>query len=205
MKKITLLSLVAVLLLAACTVEKRIYRNGYNVQWHSSLKVKNQTNEAVVAEEALASQQTKDAAVQNRNEVQKEQDIPTLTAPKIQQDFGQVALKTIKMQEAAAELTGTVKQHFVKETSSKASIHQSKDVKHKAKQLTRQLNKATNNRPDDVPYLLLFILCFIFPPIVVGLVTDWDTEIIIYNILWCFLCGFPGIIHALIILGRYYR
>lgn len=203
MKKFTLLSLLAVLVLAACTVEKRIYRNGYNVQWHSSLKVKNHSNPAVVAEEAMASQQTNDAAIQNVSVAQKEQDLPTLAAQKIQQDFGQVALKTEKVQEDVAQLSGTVKQYFVKETSSKASIHKTKDVKHKAKQLTRQLNKATNNRPDDVPYLLLFILCFIFPPIVVGLVTDWDTEIIIYNILWCILCGFPGIIHALIILGRY--
>lgn len=203
MKKITLLSLVAVLILGACTVEKRIYRNGYNVQWHSSLKVKNQTNEPKVAEEVMASQQTKNAAAQNRSEVQKEQDLPTLTATKLQQDLSPITLRSKKIQEAATELTGTVKQHFVKETSSKASIHETKVVKHQAKLLTRQLNKATNNYPDEVPYIVLFILCFIFPPIVVGLVTDWDTEIIIYNLLWCVLCGFPGIIHALIILGRY--
>lgn len=203
MKKFTLLSLLAVLVLAACTVEKRIYRNGYNVQWHSSLKVKNHANPAVVAEEAVASQQTNDAAIQNVSVAQKEQDLPTLAAQKIQQDFGQVILKTEKVQDDAAQLSGAVKQYFVKETSSKASIHKNKVDKHQAKQLTRQLNKATNNHPDEVPYILLFILCFIFPPIVVGLVTDWDTEIIIYNLLWCILCGFPGIIHALIILGRY--
>lgn len=203
MKKFTLLSLLAVLILAACTVEKRIYRNGYNVQWHSSLKVKNQANESVVTEEAMASQQTNDAATQKVREVQKEQDLPTLTAQRIQQDYSQAALKTEKVQADAAQLSGAVKQYFVKETSSKASIDKNKVVKHQSKQLTRQLNKATNNHPEDVPYILLFILCFIFPPIVVGLVTDWDTEIIIYNLLWCILCGFPGIIHALIILGRY--
>lgn len=203
MKKITLLSLVAVLILAACTVEKRIYRNGYNVQWHSSLKVKNQASEAVIAEEALATQQTKDATAPKAIAAKKEQALPTLTAKTIQQDFNQSVLKTEKVQNDVAQLTGAVKQYFVKETSSKAAIHQTKVGKHQAKQLTRQLNKATNNHPDDVPYLLLFILCFIFPPIVVGLVTDWDTEIIIYNLLWCVLCGFPGIIHALIILGRY--
>jgi uncharacterized membrane protein YqaE (UPF0057 family) len=203
MKKFTLLSLVAVLILAACTVEKRIYRNGYNVQWHSSLKVKNQTNEPKVAEEVMASQQTNDAATQKVSIAQKEQDLPTLAAQKIQQDFSHSALKTEKVQKDAAQLAGVVKQYFVKETTSKAAMQENKVVKHQAKKLTRQLNKAANNYPDEVPYIVLFILCFIFPPIVVGLVTNWDTEIIIYNLLWCVLCGFPGIIHALIILGRY--
>jgi uncharacterized membrane protein YqaE (UPF0057 family) len=203
MKKFTLLSLVAVLILAACTVEKRIYRNGYNVQWHSSLKVKNQANESTVSEEVLSSQQTKNTEVQNVSVVEKAQDLPTLSAHKIYQDLSQTALKTEKVQKDAAQLAGVVKQYFVKETTSKAAIQENKVVKHQAKKLTRQLNNATNNHPDEVPYILLFILCFIFPPIVVGLVTDWDTEIIIYNLLWCVLCGFPGIIHALIILGRY--
>lgn len=203
MKKFTLLSLVAVLILAACTVEKRIYRNGYNVQWHSSLKVKNQANESTISEEVLSSQQTKNTDVQNVSVKEKVQDLPTLVAQKIQQDFSHTALKTEKVQKDAAQLAGVVKQYFVKETTSKAAMQENKVVKHQAKKLTRQLNKATNNHPDEVPYILLFILCFIFPPIVVGLVTDWDTEIIIYNLLWCVLCGFPGIIHALIILGRY--
>jgi uncharacterized membrane protein YqaE (UPF0057 family) len=203
MKKFTLLSLVAVLILAACTVEKRIYRNGYNVQWHSSLKVKNQANESTISEEVLSSQQTKNTDVQNESVIEKVQDLPTLVAQKIQQDFSHTALKTEKVQKDAAQLAGVVKQYFVKETTSKAAMQENKVVKHQAKKLTRQLNKATNNYPDEVPYILLFILCFIFPPIVVGLVTDWDTEIIIYNLLWCVLCGFPGIIHALIILGRY--
>ena len=203
MKKFTLLSLLAVLILAACTVEKRIYRNGYNVQWHSSLKVKNQTNEPKVAEEVMATKQTNDAATQKVSIAQKEQDLTMLAAQKIQQDFSHSALKTEKVQKDAAQLAGVVKQYFVKETTSKAAMQENKVVKHQAKKLTRQLNKATNNHPDEVPYILLFILCFIFPPIVVGLVTDWDTEIIIYNLLWCVLCGFPGIIHALIILGRY--
>jgi uncharacterized membrane protein YqaE (UPF0057 family) len=54
-----------------------------------------------------------------------------------------------------------------------------------------------------VPMLLIYLLCFFLPPVAVGLVTDWDTEIVIYNLLWTILCGFPGIIHALIIVGRY--
>ena len=57
-------------------------------------------------------------------------------------------------------------------------------------------------KSDDVPVGLLYLLCFIFPFIAVGIVTDWDITAVIVNILWTFLCGIPGIIHALIIVGR---
>lgn len=96
-----------------------------------------------------------------------------------------------------------MKQHFVKESSSKSAHHAVKIDNKKAQRLTQALNKTSKNSTDDVPMIALFILCFIFPPLAVGLVTDWDTEIVIYNILWTLLCGFPGIIHALIIVGRY--
>jgi uncharacterized membrane protein YqaE (UPF0057 family) len=54
----------------------------------------------------------------------------------------------------------------------------------------------------DVPVWLLYVLCLVFPPLAVGLVTDWDWEIVVYNILWCALCGLPGIIHAFIVVAR---
>jgi uncharacterized membrane protein YqaE (UPF0057 family) len=101
------------------------------------------------------------------------------------------------------QLAAVVQQHFVKESSSKAAYHAVKVDHKKAQRLTQALNKTSENSKDYIPMIVLFILCFIFPPIAVGLATDWDTEIVIYNVLWTLLCGFPGIIHALIIVGRY--
>lgn len=51
--------------------------------------------------------------------------------------------------------------------------------------------------------LLLYILAIFIPPVAVGLVTDWETDPVLFNILWTLLCGLPGIIHAFIIIGRY--
>ncbi|MFM6946627.1 MAG: YqaE/Pmp3 family membrane protein [Flavobacteriales bacterium] len=203
MKKITLLSFIAVFLMAACTVEKRIYRNGYNIQWHTSLKVKNQIDPSSELAQATENKSASQIASKNLSGATKEQALPTLAVENVAQNNEQTTLMPLQTSKEVKEMQGVVKNYFVKETGSKASVQGAKVMKQQAKKLTHHLQKATDNSTDDVPYLLLFILCFIFPPIVVGLVTDWDTEIIIYNLLWCVLCGFPGIIHALIILGRY--
>jgi uncharacterized membrane protein YqaE (UPF0057 family) len=208
MKKFTLLSLVSLLLLGACTLEKRVYRNGYNIQWHTSFKVKNHQPEQVANEEISATSPQVEKSMNEGKHSGKssriaDAQISTLplqgykvNAPS--QEFVLNQGSTEKQQLAAI-----VQQHFVKESSSKAAHHAVKVDHKKAQRLTKALSKTSENSTDDVPMIALFILCFIFPPIAVGLATDWDTEIVIYNILWTLLCGFPGIIHALIIVGRY--
>ncbi|MFM8597358.1 MAG: YqaE/Pmp3 family membrane protein [Flavobacteriales bacterium] len=203
MKKITILSFIAVFLMAACTVEKRIYRNGYNIQWHTSLKVKNQTAPSSELAQATENQPTSQTASKNLSGATKEQALPIAVVENVAHNKEQTTLMPQQTSKEVKDMQGVVKNYFVKETGSKASVQGAKVMKHQAKKLTQHLKKASSNNADEVPYILLFVLCFIFPPIVVGLVTDWDTEIIIYNLLWCVLCGFPGVIHALIILGRY--
>ena len=208
MKKFTLLSLVSLLLLGACTIEKRVYRNGYNIQWHTSLKVKNQQPEQVANEEisAVNSQQEKSMNEgKNSARVSLSTDAQISTLPvqgyKINAPSQEFVVNQCSIEKQ--QLAAVVQQHFVKESSSKAAYHAVKVDHKKAQRLTQALNKTSENSKDYIPMIVLFILCFIFPPIAVGLATDWDTEIVIYNILWTLLCGFPGIIHALIIVGRY--
>ena len=55
---------------------------------------------------------------------------------------------------------------------------------------------------DDVPVGLLYVLCFFIPWLAVGFATNWDVKTVVINILWTFLCGIPGIIHAIIVVGR---
>ena len=208
MKKFTLLSIVSLLLLGACTVEKRVYRNGYNIQWHTSLKVKNHQAEQVADEEISATSPQVEKSMnegKHSGKVSRSTDAQISTLPlqgyKVNapsQEFVVNQSSTEKQQLAAV-----VQQHFVKESSSKAAHHAVKVDHKKAQRLTQLLNKTSENSKDYIPMIVLFILCFIFPPIAVGLATDWDTEIVIYNVLWTLLCGFPGIIHALIIVGRY--
>ena len=48
---------------------------------------------------------------------------------------------------------------------------------------------------------VLYVLAVLIPPLAVGLKTDWQKPVI-FNILWCCLGFLPGIIHAIIIVGR---
>jgi hypothetical protein len=58
MKKILLVAASILFLVASCTVEKRVYRNGYNVQWHAmngiSKKDKQEAVNSEVEELAVA-------------------------------------------------------------------------------------------------------------------------------------------------------
>ena len=207
MKKITLFSLVSLLLLGACTLEKRVYRNGYNVQWHSSLKVKNQQPEQVTTEEisAVSTKAEKSMEADNSAKETRSTDAQIATLP-VQGYKVNASTQELVVNETSSEtqqLRAVVKQHFVKESSSKATHTTDKAASKKAQRLVHVLKKTSDSSSDDVPMLLIYLLCFFLPPVAVGLVTDWDTEIVIYNLLWTILCGFPGIIHALIIVGRY--
>jgi uncharacterized membrane protein YqaE (UPF0057 family)/outer membrane murein-binding lipoprotein Lpp len=207
MKKITLFSLVSLLLLGACTLEKRVYRNGYNVQWHSSLKVKNQQPEQVTTEEisAVSTKAQKSMEADNSAKETRSTDAQIATHP-LQGYKVNTSTQELVVNETSSEtqqLRAVVKQYFVKESSSKATHTTVKAASKKAQRLVHVLKKTSDSSSDDVPMLLIYLLCFFLPPVAVGLVTDWDTEIVIYNLLWTILCGFPGIIHALIIVGRY--
>ncbi len=207
MKKITLFSLVSLLLLGACTLEKRVYRNGYNVQWHSSLKVKNQQPEQVTTEEisAVSTKAQKSMEADNSAKETRSTDAQIATHP-LQGYKVNASTQELVVNETSSEtqqLRAVVKQYFVKESSSKATHTTVKAASKKAQRLVHVLKKTSDSSSDDVPMLLIYLLCFFLPPVAVGLVTDWDTEIVIYNLLWTILCGFPGIIHALIIVGRY--
>jgi uncharacterized membrane protein YqaE (UPF0057 family) len=85
------------------------------------------------------------------------------------------------------------------------SVHQeNKEAKQISKQEIKALKKAvkSQNKSDDVPIGLLYVLCFFIPFVAVGLATDWDITTVLINILWTALCGIPGIIHAFIVVSR---
>lgn len=47
----------------------------------------------------------------------------------------------------------------------------------------------------------LYVLAVIFPPLAVGIYSNWAMPTV-YNLLWTCLGYFPGVIHAVIVLGR---
>lgn len=66
--------------------------------------------------------------------------------------------------------------------------------------------KDQNSKPEkfwkrDGAKIGLYILAIFIPFVAVGIHTDWGMPTL-WNVLWSFLGGIPGIIHAFIVLGR---
>lgn len=70
--------------------------------------------------------------------------------------------------------------------------------------VSQKENKKSSNSDDDM-LILLYILAILIPFVAVGIVTDWDLTKVLINILLCFLCYIPGVIHAFITIRDYYR
>ena len=113
-------------------------------------------------------------------------------------------------------MTGSVYASFpvnnsgdVQQTEIKNNVKESKNVvdqkvinKSELKKALKEAKKSNSSKGGGVPIAVLYLLCFLFPVIAVGLATDWDLMPMIYNLLWTFLCGIPGIIHAIIVVKR---
>ncbi len=113
-------------------------------------------------------------------------------------------------------MTGSVYASFpvnnsgdVQQTEIKNNVKESKNVvdqkvfnKSELKKALKEAKKSNSSKGGDVPIGVLYLLCFLFPVLAVGLATNWDLMPMIYNILWTLLCGFPGIIHAIIVVNR---
>jgi uncharacterized membrane protein YqaE (UPF0057 family) len=202
MKKILLVAASILFLVASCTVEKRVYRNGFNVQWHAmnGISKKDKNVEVNSVEEEIAVAQVIKAPKANVStsstyEAISEESTTTLT----QNDVA--SLEEAPIQNEVKSIANDIKGMAAVTIQNSPKSNEAKQV---SKQEMKALRKAvkTAKKSDDVPVVLLYLLCFIFPFIAVGIVTDWDITAVIVNILWTFLCGIPGIIHALIIVGR---
>ena len=113
-------------------------------------------------------------------------------------------------------MTGSVYASFpvnnsgdVQQTEIKNNVKESKNVvdqkvfnKSELKKALKEAKKSNSSKGGDVPIGVLYLLCFLFPVLAVGLATNWDLMPMIYNLLWTFLCGIPGIIHAIIVVKR---
>jgi uncharacterized membrane protein YqaE (UPF0057 family) len=199
MKKILLLAASILFLVASCTVEKRVYRNGFNVQWHAmnghSKKDKNIEVSSLEEVETVAKvvSSTKDNTKTGFVYEMPTQEVTTV----VQNDVASIQSNSLLTAPQHLSTKGIVNQTV--------SVNQkNKVVKQISKQEMKALHKAlkSQKKSDDIPVDLLYILCFFLPFIAVGIVTDWDIPTILINLLWTVLCGIPGIIHALIIVSR---
>ena len=206
MKKLLLALLFVGFVISSCSIEKRLHQKGFNVEWNKNLgslkKDKKQKQDFVsseVAEEiAVVSPKTIKAPAVNSNTILVD-DVNLNESNEVSVLVEENTNIEVNSQESVAINTTKIEKVKRAILATKASSSKEVAVDNKTKTSTKIVKKA---HKDDVPKGLLYVLCFFIPWVAVGLATDWDVKTIVYNILWTLLCGIPGIIHAIIIVGR---
>ena len=203
MKKLLLAVLLVGFAISSCSIEKRLHQKGFNVEWNKnlgSLKKDKKEKQDYVSSEAVeeiavvSNKTTKAPSVNNNSEISV--DGVTLN----ESNDASVFVEDITTNEVNSEVSSVVNNTKTEKVNSSSKVSSSKEVaSNKTMNSTKIVKKALKN---DMPKGLLYLLCFLMPWLAVGFATDWDIKTVIINILWTFLCGIPGIIHAIIIVGR---
>ena len=206
MKKLLLAVLVVGFAISSCSIEKRLHQKGFNVEWNKNLgslkKDKKQKQDFVSSEEAeeiaVVSPKTIKAPAVNSNNILVDE--VTLNESNEVSVLGDKNT-TNELNSQENETINTTKIEKVKKAilATKASSSKKVSIDNKTIASTKIVKKALNNGPSTG---LLYVLCFFIPFLAVGLATDWDTNAVLINILWTLLCGIPGIIHAIIVVGK---
>lgn len=199
MKKILLVAASILFLVASCTVEKRVYRNGFNVQWHAmNGHSKKDKSTEITATEEVATVAKVVISPKENSKTASVYEMPTQEVVAVaKNDEASVQTNSIATTPQVVSVKGMADQTI--------SVNQkNKEVKQISKQEMKALHKAVKSQKqsDDVPVGLLYALCFFVPFVAVGIVTDWDVPTVLINILWTALCGIPGIIHAFIVVSK---
>ena len=203
MKKLLLAVLLVGFAISSCSIEKRLHQKGFNVEWNKNLgslkKDKKEKQDYVsseaVEEIAVVSHKTTKAPSANNNSAISVDGV-TLN----ESNDASVFVEDITTNEVNSEVSSVVNNTKTEKVNSSSKVSSSKEVASNKTMNSTKIVKKANNK--DVSKGLLYLLCFFIPWLAVGLATDWDVKTVVINILWTCLCGIPGIIHAIIIVGR---
>jgi uncharacterized membrane protein YqaE (UPF0057 family) len=206
MKKLSLLLVVAfmsTLILDSCTVQKRYHRKGFNVNWnHTSIggkKDKNKISYESSEEEIAEVEKTSPSSV---TVISNEVKIKEAATPQVVNAYEALENENsiASVNEINTQINTTRSTAFNSTTSSENEVASHKSMN--KKEIKKELKKQNKKSSSDVPIVLLYILCFLIPPLAVGLATDWDLTPVLWNLVWCLICGLPGVIHAIIHVSR---
>jgi len=203
MKKLLLAVLLVGFTISSCSIEKRLHQKGFNVEWNKNLgslkKDKKEKQDFVSSEavEEIAVISTKTTKTPSVNNSAISVDDVTLN----ESNDASVFVEDNTNNEVNSQVSSVVSNTKTAKANSSSKASSSKEVAIDNKTIasTKIVKKALK---DSVPTGLLYVLCFFIPWLAVGFATDWDMKTVLINILWTFLCGIPGIIHAIIIVGR---
>ena len=207
MKKLLLAILVVGFAISSCSIERRLHQKGFHVEWNknlSSLKKDKKEKQDYVSSEALeeiaivSPKTTKSPSVNSSSSISVDgvSINESIEAPVFVEDN---TTNEVNSQESSVLNNTKIEKVKMSIIASKASSSKKMTSENKTIASSKLVKKALK---DDVPVGLLYVLCFFIPWLAVGFATNWDVKTVVINILWTFLCGIPGIIHAIIIVGR---
>jgi uncharacterized membrane protein YqaE (UPF0057 family) len=207
MKKLLLAVLVVGFAISSCSIEKRLHQKGFNVEWNKNLgslkKDKKQKQDFVSAEVeeeiAVVSPKTiKTPSINNSNTISVD-DVTLIESNETSVLVEKNTKNEVNSQESKSINTTKTEKVNKLIRSPKATSSNEVASANKTMASTKLVKKALK---DDVPTILLYVLCFFIPFLAVGLATDWDVTAVVINLLLCFLFILPGIIHAIIVVGK---
>lgn len=170
------------------TIEKRRYRDGYYVSKSKRNDNKAEEKQVVLSRETITPQQ---AAALEQQAVQPEA---------VKGEVQPIAEQTTSTAPVAVKPAAAVK--AVTEAKEEVASVSKKEVREAAKTAVKQAKKDAKKSADDVPDIVIILLCIFLSPLAVYLIKgDIDKDFWVNLILW-FLCGIPGIIHAFIVYSR---
>lgn len=170
------------------TIEKRRYRDGYYVSKSKRNDNKAEEKQVVLSRETITPQQ---AAALEQQAVQPET---------VKGEVQPVAEQTTLSAPATPAATSTV--NTVTEAKKEEVSVNKKEARETTKTAVKQAKKDAKKSADDVPDVVIILLCLFIPPLAVYLIKgDIDNDFWI-NLVLTFLCGIPGIIHAFIVYSK---
>jgi uncharacterized membrane protein YqaE (UPF0057 family) len=170
------------------TIEKRRYRDGYYVSKSKRNDNKAEEKQVVLSRETITPQQ---AAALEQKAVQPEA---------VKGEVQPIAEQTNVTVPTTPAANSTVK--AVTEAKKEVSSVSKKEARKTAKTAVKQAKKDAKKSADDVPDVVIILLCIFLSPLAVYLIKgDIDNDFWINLVLWI-LCGIPGIIHAFIVYSR---
>jgi uncharacterized membrane protein YqaE (UPF0057 family) len=191
MKKLLFLGISISLLISSCSIQKRVHNSGFHVTWknreHSADKNEflSQTTNGVENLAKISNDDNLDLAISADIE---NEPFVIINSPNSNESFSFTSSKKDKNETTVFS-----------NQNSKSFIAKN-DIKSfpKVSAIKKAVKKVNGKGSSGIDTNLLFILCFIFPVIAVGLATDWDLNKLLLCFLLSLLCWVPGIIYALI-------
>ncbi len=208
MKKLCLFlsaSIVAAVFFNSCSVERRYHRTGLNLNWnHTSVNIKkSKANSDVTIEESKEEEVAVIRKAENRVVTNSTVDLASneMIAPEAKTSYIEVQSNS-DMASIGDEVVLYHKSNIAVEEDVTLNTKNNQLNTISKKEVVKDVKSIKKAAGGDVPLGLLYVLCILIPFVAVGLATDWDIKKVLINLLLCFLCGIPGIIHAFVVVSK---